>query len=245
MHRPRVAFIAVGVALALTLLATACATKKYVQDSVGPLETRLGKAEEGINANSTRITDVDQRAQTGITDAKTQAVSAEKDATAAGQSAQTAQTLAQSSMTEAQRVREELKNSDNFQEIKTQTVLFDFNHSDLTEEAKKQLDEIASLVSSKKRFVIEVQGFTDGTGPADYNLQLSKRRADSVVRYLTLEQKVPLARVFEIGYGEEAPTSPNNTREGREQNRRVQLRVLAASETPTGTQAQTTTPATH
>jgi OOP family OmpA-OmpF porin len=230
MNRLRVTYIATATALALTLLATGCATKKYVRNSIDPLEARLGKVEENTDQNSRRITDVDQKAQAGITEAKTQADAADKNATTADQHAQSAQTLAQSSMTEAERVREELRNSDNFQTLKTETVLFGFNHSNLDEDAQKKLDDIASLVAGKKRFIIEVQGYTDHTGPADYNLELSRRRADAVVRYLTLEQKVPLARVFRIGYGEESPATANDTREGREQNRRVEIRVLTVNE---------------
>lgn len=242
MYRLRLTFIATGAALALTLLAAGCATKKYVRNSVEPLETRLGKVEEVSDQNSHRITDVDQKAQTGITEAKTQADSADKNATAAGERAQSAQTLAQSSMTEAERVREDLRNSDNFQTLKTETVLFGFNRSNLDKDAQEKLNEIASLVSGKKRFFIEVQGFTDRTGPTDYNLELSRRRADAVVRYLTLDEKVPLARVFRIGYGEDSPAAANDTREGREQNRRVEIRVQAANEIGGPTQQAQTTP---
>ena len=243
MNRLRLTYIATATVLGLTLLATGCATKKYVRNSLDPLEARLGKVEENTDQNSHRITNVDQRAQTGIAEAKTQADSADKNATTADQHAQSAQTLAQSSMTEAQRVREELKNSDNFQTLKTETVLFGFNRSNLDQNAQQKLADIASLVSGKKRFIIEVQGYTDRTGPAAYNLELSRRRANAVVRYLTLEEKVPLARVFRIGYGEDAPAASNDTRQGREQNRRVEVRVLTVQETTSATQQAQATPA--
>ena len=243
MNRLRLTYIATATVLGLTLLATGCATKKYVRNSLDPLEARLGKVEENTDQNSHRITNVDQRAQTGIAEAKTQADSADKNATTADQHAQSAQTLAQSSMTEAQRVREELKNSDNFQTLRTETVLFGFNRSNLDQNAQQKLADIASLVSGKKRFIIEVQGYTDRTGPAAYNLELSRRRANAVVRYLTLEEKVPLARVFRIGYGEDAPAASNDTRQGREQNRRVEVRVLTVQETTSATQQAQATPA--
>ena len=239
MHRLRCASITMGTALALTVLATGCATKKYVRNSVEPLETRLGKVEENTNENSRRITEVDQKAEKGIADAKSAADAADKadkDAAQAGQQAQQAQTEAQKGVSEAQQVREELKNADNFQPLKTETVQFGFNRSNLTDEAKKKLDDIASLVSSTKHYVIEVEGFTDHTGPADFNLELSRRRADAVIRYLTMDRKVPLARVFDRGYGEDSPAAPNNTREGRQQNRRVEIRVLAAQQAVSQTQ---------
>ena len=91
-------------------------------------------------------------------------------------------------------------------------------------------DELASMVQSNKRYVIEVQGFTDQTGPESYNLELSRRRADAVVRYLTLKHSLPLARVYEVGYGEENPAAPNDSRDGRKQNRRVEVRFLATTQ---------------
>lgn len=238
------AWIAAASVLALTLVSAGCATKKYVRNSVEPLETRLGKVEEVSNENSRRITDVDQNAQRGITEAKTQADTASKQATDAGQQAKDAQTVAQKGLTEAERVREELKNADNFQPVKTESVLFGFNRSELTEDAKKKLDEVSSAVSSMNHYVIEIEGFTDRTGPEQYNLELSRRRAESVVRYLTMVHKIPLVRVFEMGYGKESPVAPNNTREGREQNRRVEIKLLAVQQASSqaAQQAQTSAP---
>ena len=237
MDRPRITTgVVIGTILALTVLATGCATKKYVRSSVEPLETRLGKVEEQNTEDSRRITEVDQKSEKGITEAKSAADVAAKDAAQAGQQAQQAHTVAQKGLTEAEQVREELKNVDNFQPLKTETVQFGFNRSDLTEEARRKLDDIASLVSATKRYVIEVEGFTDRTGPADYNLELSRRRADAVIRYLTGSRNVPLARVFQVGYGEDSPAAPNDTREGREQNRRVEVRVLATQQVASQTQ---------
>jgi len=237
MDRLRLATgVVTGTILALTVLVTGCATKKYVRSSVEPLETRLGKVEEQNTEDSRRITEVDQKSEKGITEAKSAADVAAKDAAQAGQQAQQAHTVAQKGLTEAEQVREELKNVDNFQPLKTETVQFGFNRSDLTEEARRKLDDIASLVSATKRYVIEVEGFTDRTGPADYNLELSRRRADAVIRYLTGSRDVPLARVFQVGYGEDSPAAPNDTREGREQNRRVEVRVLATQQVASQTQ---------
>ena len=244
MDRPGITTLAAaGAALALTILISGCtATRKFVRNRVEPLETRIGKVEEQTGENSRRITDVDQKAERGITEAKTQADTANKEATQAGQRAGEAQTLAQKGVNEAESLREELKNADNFQTLKTETVQFEFNRSELTDEAKKKLDEVSSAVSSAKRYVIEIQGFTDRTGPEQYNLELSRRRAESVVRYLTMAHQIPLARVYEIGYGEESPVAPNNTREGRGQNRRVEIKVLAVQQASNqGTQAQATT----
>ena len=116
---------------------------------------------------------------------------------------------------------------DNYQPVKDEKVLFRFNRSDLTSEDKQKLDELAQSVASMKHYALEVQGYTDKTGTKDYNLELSRRRADSVVRYLTEVHNVPLVKIHMLGYGPDKPAQPNNTREGRKENRRVEVRILA------------------
>jgi outer membrane protein OmpA-like peptidoglycan-associated protein len=213
--------------LGLALGVTGCATKKHVRNSIEPLETRLGKVEELGGENTRRITEVDQNAQRGIGEARSEAEAAGKEASKADQHAGEAQTLAQKGLSETERIRREIRDADNLQPLRTETVQFGFDKSELTDEARQKLDEVASSVSSTKRYVIEIQGFTDRTGPESYNLELSRRRAEAVVRYLTTAGKIPLARIYEVGYGEDQPAAPNETREGREQNRRVQIRILA------------------
>lgn len=220
----------VGTVLVLTMFAAGCATKKYVRNTLDPLEARLGKAEEQGSENSRRITEVDQNAQQGIGEAKSQAGAAGEQATQADKRAQGAETLAQKGLTETERIRQELRNADNFQPLRTGTVQFGFDRTDLSEESIHTLDELASLAKSTKRYVIEVQGFADQVGSETYNLELSRRRADAVVRYLTMVHKIPMARVFDVGYGEAEPVASNDSREGREQNRRVEIRVLAVRE---------------
>ena len=228
---------------ALLVLSTGCATKTHVRKSIDqsiePIETRLGKVEEETSGNSRRITEVDQNAQTGIGEAKTQASAASQEATKAGERASRAEALAQKGIAETERISEELRNADNFQLLKAETVHFAFNRSDLDEEATRAIDGLASTLQSTKRYVIEVQGFADPVGPEEYNLDLSRRRADTVVRYLTMVHKIPLARVFEVGYGEEKPDASDNSREARaarksrearERSRRVEIRVMAVQQ---------------
>jgi len=223
-------WIPLGVAMTLVLVATGCATKKHVRNTLEPLEARLGKVEEQGSENSRRITEVDQNAQQGIGEAKSQANTASQEASLAGKRAQDATTLAQKGLSEADRIREELRNADNFQLLQSDTVRFGFDRSDLDEAAIQTLDQMVSVARSAKRYVIEIQGFTDKVGSEQYNLELSRRRADAVVRYLTMVHKVPLARVFTVGYGEDQPVASNASREGREQNRRVEIRVLAVQQ---------------
>jgi len=227
-----------GSVLAFTMLAAGCATKKYVRNQVDPLQARLGDVSKKTDDNATHINEVDQKAESGISDAQSRADAASKAASQADSHAQNAQGLAEKGMTRIDAVSQEVENADNFQPLKTETVLFGFNKSELTQEDKQQLDQLAESVKSMKHYMIAVQGYTDSTGAKAYNLELSRRRADAVVRYLTETLNIPLVRISQIGYGEDTPAQPNKTRDGRKQNRRVEVRLL----TPQQTNAQAEQP---
>jgi len=109
------------------------------------------------------------------------------------------------------------------------TVLFKVNSAILTPDAKKALDDLAQKALATKGYVIEVAGFTDTTGSVQKNRILSQKRADAVVQYLAENFDIPLRRMITpFGYGEaEAKAAADNTtREGREQNRRVEVKIL-------------------
>lgn len=231
-------FAALAALAIFTFMTAGCATKKYVAKVMSPLETRLGKNEAKTDANSTEIKSVDQRASEGISAAQSRADEASQAAAKANDAAQTAQTTAQKGVDQANAVDQKVENVDNFQMVKTQSVLFGLNKSNLSDDATQELNELAQSVKGMKHYVIQVQGYTDSTGPKEYNLELSKRRADAVVRYLTAEEGIPLVKISLLGYGEDGATSPNNTREGRKENRRVDIKVLAPSWAAGQAQAQ-------
>jgi OOP family OmpA-OmpF porin len=219
--------ISIAAALLLPLATVGCASKKFVRNSVQPLEARLGTVEQKSSANANDIRDLDQKTEKGIADAQKAADQAAGQASKADQDAQSANQLAQKGVDQALQVKEDLNNIDKFQPVTTETVLFAFDRSVLTDQGKQKLDELAQKVQSMPHYVIQVQGFTDATGPEQYNLVLSQRRADAVVRYLTMEHKIPLVRIYKLGYGEESPVASNKNREGREENRRVDVTLMA------------------
>ena len=96
----------------------------------------------------------------------------------------------------------------------------------MTDEAKAALDGLAGKVKGTKGYVLEIQGFTDKTGTQNYNLALSQRRSESVVRYLSTQHQVPLFRMFILGLGASKEVDSNQTRQGRAANRRVELTLL-------------------
>ena len=142
-------------------------------------------------------------------------------------------------MTRSKAVDQKIENLDNYRLVATKAVTFGFNRFELSDDAKAALDEATAGLQDRKNYVIEIRGFTDTTGTAHYNLPLSQKRADAVVRYLTVEHKMPLYRVHVLGVGDVEPVADNKTREGREQNRRVELRLFAAAVDGDNLQART------
>src|SRR3989442_15638365 len=94
-------------------------------------------------------------------------------------------------------------------------------------DAKAKLDELADKAKMEKGFVIEVTGFASSDGSERFNKRLSEHRADAVIRYLVENHNIPLRRIITpFGYGELQPVADNHTREGRKQNRRVEVKIL-------------------
>lgn len=112
---------------------------------------------------------------------------------------------------------------------KTETVNFKVNSAVLSPEAKAKLDQIAAAAMSLKGYVIEVTGFASADGSSAKNKELSRRRAQAVIDYLVETHNIPLRRIGQsYGFGELQAIADNNTREGREQNRRVEIKVLVS-----------------
>jgi OOP family OmpA-OmpF porin len=228
------------VILAGTIVLSGCATRKYVRQQVQTLEPSIQEAKNLGEENKERIDAVDRRAQQGITAAG----AADQKATAAQQAANTAQTAAQAADRKADTANQGVQQANNrintlesriagindiYTQSETQTVLFDFNKSALSNMAKGTLDRIASDVTgSRSGYMIEIQGFTDARGSEQYNLGLSQRRAEAVQRYL-VSKNVPLYRISIVGLGKDNPVADNKTNQGRAQNRRVEIRVLKSA----------------
>ena len=107
------------------------------------------------------------------------------------------------------------------------TLAFKLEGDELSKATREALDAFAARLKSENKSVyIEIQGHTDTTGDAAFNLRLGEERAESVRRYLNMKGGIALHRMATISYGETAPVADNKSRAGREQNRRVVLVVL-------------------
>ena len=116
---------------------------------------------------------------------------------------------------------------DEYQEAHMLLIAFTFNSSSLSGDARTQLDGLARLTNNVKGYLIEVKGFASSDGDDKYNALLSQRRAETVVRYLIENHQISLRRIITPhGYGELSPVAENSSAQGRQQNRRVEIRIL-------------------
>ena len=105
---------------------------------------------------------------------------------------------------------------------------FKFGSAALPEAVQQRIDQmIADLKANPRGNFVEIEGHTDATGDKLVNQRIGEERADAVKRYLYETHQVPLHKMNVISWGEDKPVSPNNTKDGRAQNRRVVIRVLA------------------
>jgi outer membrane protein OmpA-like peptidoglycan-associated protein len=218
-----------GLSMAAVVLmgATGCATKNYVRTQTAPLADHTNQLEDKTAANNRQIQDVNMRAQSGIQAAQGAADSATQNAQGATKSAGDAQVAANEAVHRADSLDSVVKGLDNYTPVADVSVTFGFDKAVLTKEDEAQLDGFAAQITSAKSYILEVTGGTDSIGPAQYNYDLSQRRADAVVQYLAAKYSVPAHRFYLIGIGKDKEVAPNNTPEGRKKNRRVEIQILS------------------
>lgn len=128
---------------------------------------------------------------------------------------------------EVKAVNERVSALDDYDVQEHVSVTFRTNSAVLSPEAKTQLDELATKTQGARAFMIEVAGHTDSTGSEAKNMRLSRARADAVVQYLAVQHKIPLRRfVTPMGYGKTEAVAENTTATGRQQNRRVEVKMI-------------------
>lgn len=128
---------------------------------------------------------------------------------------------------EVKAVNERVSALDDYDVQETVAVTFRTNSAVLSPEAKTQLDELAGKTQGARAFMIEVAGHTDSTGSDAKNFRLSRARAESVIQYLAVQHKIPLRRfVTPMGYGKTESVAENTTAAGRQQNRRVEVKMI-------------------
>jgi outer membrane protein OmpA-like peptidoglycan-associated protein len=205
---------------------TACATKKFVRTEVDAVGTRVETISQSLEAtqeetrqNAGRITQVDAKAdQAGIWAKEAQTA------------ANTANTAAVAAAARAEAVEASTKRLVYEVVISEDQGKFKFGSAALPKDVQTRIDEmIADLKTNPRGSYVEIEGHTDSSGDKMVNRRIGEARAEAVKRYLYETHQVPLHKMNVISWGEEKPVSPesNRTRDGRAQNRRVVIRVLA------------------
>jgi outer membrane protein OmpA-like peptidoglycan-associated protein len=200
--------------LVVSMAVSGCASKKYVSREVGEVNQKVDavaaeveKTQQRVKQNEVRIEAVDKNAQSGINEAKG---SAQKAMAKAADAEKAAKGKLIYTVT-----------------LSNDKVTFPVNHAEVSDDAKKIIDEAINPFTAENRGVFfEIEGHTDATGPEEYNLKLGEERAMAVRNYLYNQHKVALSRIEVISYGESQPVVDNKTRDSRSQNRRVVIKVL-------------------
>ncbi|MEK7854751.1 MAG: OmpA family protein [Acidobacteriota bacterium] len=182
-----------------------------IDSRVGPAEARLTQAEENAKRVSGQIDEL-------------MAIS-----NAARGGAKAAQDTADAAIAGVNATNQRITAMDEFVVQSTATVNFLVNSSRLSPEAKASLDDVATAAMTMKGYTIEITGFASAEGSVAKNKALSQRRAQAVIDYLVENHNVPLRRIGQsYGFGELQAVADNATREGREQNRRVEVKLLVS-----------------
>jgi outer membrane protein OmpA-like peptidoglycan-associated protein len=200
--------------LAASVALAGCAKKSYVQREVSEVNKKVDavsseveKTQQRVQQNEVRIDSVDKSAQSGISEAKGSA---------------------QAAMSKAQDAEKAAKGKLIYTvTLSNDKVRFPVNKAEISDEAKAMIDEaVAPLVQANRGVYFEIEGHTDSTGEAAYNMKLGEERAMAVRDYIAKKHGIALSRLNVISYGEEKPVTDNKTREDRAQNRRVVIRIL-------------------
>ena len=147
--------------------------------------------------------------------------------------AQRAQAQADAAYKAAALANNRINGLDDYEQIRTISILFKVNSSIISPTARQTIDEAAAWAKEEKAkgnangWLVEVVGFADTTGNTARNRALSERRAKAVIQYLVGVHDLDLRRLVQpFGYGDSKPVASNKTAAGRAKNRRVEIRIL-------------------
>jgi outer membrane protein OmpA-like peptidoglycan-associated protein len=195
----RLAVLGVGVALLGSL--SGCATKGFVRKEVSNVQAQVDQAEAAADQAGREARDAHSLAKQG-------------------------DERAQQAMSQAELAKEIALGHVRREEVRNATVYFDFDSAKLNDEGRAALDEVVSEVTANPNYLVIISGFTDSTGDEEYNQTLGTRRASAVNHYLAEKIGPEFVRLAYMGFGEVNPAADNDSRDGRQQNRRVEVSVV-------------------
>lgn len=190
-------------------------TAQALKATVDPVEAEINEKLKQQQAEAERLAGQ-------IEENRALTAQAQAAADAAAESAKKAQST-------ADYANNRINGLDDFDPIKTITVLFATGSATLSPKAKAEIDNAAAWVKTQdtKGWVMAVIGYADTTGNSQRNIDLSERRANAVIYYIVSKYKMPLNRLVQpFGYGQLEPVAENKTKAGRAKNRRVEIRLM-------------------
>ena len=225
------------------------ARKKYVNRQLDPIRGRVNELDELTAKNAKMIADVDARATEGIRNAMSKANEADTHALDAGNRANQAQQTAQQAHTRIATVEDTVSKIDQYQPITQAEIRFRPGQGALSKNAKDALDQMATSLKNQKGYIVEVQGYSPGSGTSA--IENSREMAQMVVRYLVLNAEIPLYRIYTVGMGN-APIQAEDGKIHRQKGGKVEISLLkngladlnaSNSSAPAATSGVTATPA--
>jgi outer membrane protein OmpA-like peptidoglycan-associated protein len=216
--------------------------EQSIENNTNQLQAHTGQIEElnsvardhtgKIITLDTGLQQVDQKSQ--------QAMTVGQQAMTVGQGAQG---TADNAIVQVSSLGRKFDNRNNYVVLSEETVKFKFNNTTLDESYLSMLDQLAQRIKESPDAILVMEGRTDTTGDAAYNIRLGEQRLEAVLRHLVVKQDVPMHKVYQMSFGEDKPLNENKTREERAENRAVVLRIMGPSfETQSGTAVSSATP---
>jgi OOP family OmpA-OmpF porin len=209
---------------------------KRVETNIAELSDQVGENARvtkehttQIAANQTKINETSSDLQS----AKNEIKSVDTKAGGAMSAAESARAGVAETGKRVEGLASQFENRNNYAVAAEDSVHFAFNSAKLQPEFHTVLDNLAQKIKQDPNAVIVLEGRTDSTGDADYNIKLGQQRLDAVLRYLVVQADVPIQRIYQVSLGKEKPVADNKTKEGREQNRATVVRILSPNATGT------------
>jgi outer membrane protein OmpA-like peptidoglycan-associated protein len=200
---------------------------RTISSRVVPVEERLSATEQELNRTQAEMRETKDDLSSRADSLQGRVEELDDAFQLARSEARDAQSTANQAMEKSAANEARFGSLDQYREQEMLTIRFPFNSAELTQESKQRLDELAERLANEEGFVLEVVGYTSSDGNLDYNRKLSEMRSETVISYLAEVHTVPLRRIIRpYGFGEGKPVADNSTRDGRQQNRRVEVRVL-------------------
>jgi outer membrane protein OmpA-like peptidoglycan-associated protein len=203
------------------------ASKGYVRRHTEPIRDRLNELEQMNSSNSTMAKDVDTRAQHGIQLVSEKTNEGDQHASEASNKSQLAQQTASAVNTRLPKVETVVDGLDQYKAGAQTVIQYRPGQTVLSKDAKQSLDEMATQLKDQRGYVVEVHGYSSGSGQAA--VASSRRMADAVVRYLVLNHEIPAYRIYAMGMGNTPATAEEASTGKRSSRNRIEVSVLKNS----------------